>query len=327
MTIGLVKESMDLESRVALVPDDVVLIIQKGVGVLVENSAGANSGYSNEAYESVGAKIVDSKTAWGQDLVVKCKEPLEHEYPLLKEKATLFSYLDLAYQKSLCEMFIDKKITSICTETIAGPKNDYPILAPMSVVAGRLAAHLVQHYLLALEHVKGFMGKGIMLGGLSGAQRAKIVVVGGGVVGMESAKVLSQMGAKVTILELDYAKLQNHPYYHLYDLEVLSVNEANIIQALNGAVGLVGAVLVTASQTPKVILRRHLKYMQKQGVVIDVACDLGGCIETIRQTSHSNPVYVKRICCIMACRTCQGLSLKRVLRLIAMRACRICCII
>lgn len=132
-----------------------------------------------------------------------------------------------------------------------------------------------------------------MLGGLSGAQRAKIVVVGGGVVGMESAKVLSQMGAKVTILELDYAKLQNHPYYHLYDLEVLSVNEANIIQALNGAVGLVGAVLVTASQTPKVILRRHLKCMQKQGVVIDVACDLGGCIETIHQTSHSNPVYVE----------------------------------
>ncbi len=163
MTIGLVKESMDLESRVALVPDDVALIIQKGVEVLVENNAGANSGYSNEAYESVGAKIVDSKTAWGQDLVVKCKEPLEHEYPLLKEKATLFSYLDLAYQKSLCEMFIDKKITSICTETIAGPKNDYPILAPMSVVAGRLAAHLVQHYLLALEHVKGFMGKGLPL--------------------------------------------------------------------------------------------------------------------------------------------------------------------
>ncbi|MDO7822050.1 hypothetical protein Q6A68_01540, partial [Helicobacter pylori] len=142
MTIGLVKESMDLESRVALVPDDVALIVQKGVEVLVENNAGANSGYSNEAYESVGAKIVDPKTAWGQDLVVKCKEPLEHEYPLLKEKATLFSYLDLAYQKSLCEMFIDKKITSICTETIAGPKNDYPILAPMSVVAGRLAALL-----------------------------------------------------------------------------------------------------------------------------------------------------------------------------------------
>ncbi|GAA9869340.1 alanine dehydrogenase [Helicobacter pylori] len=293
MTIGLVKESMDLESRVALVPDDVALITQKGVGVLVENQAGANSGYSNEAYESVGAKIVDSKTAWGQDLVVKCKEPLEHEYHLLKEKATLFSYLDLAYQKSLCKMFIDKKITSICTETIAGLKNDYPILAPMSVVAGRLAAHLIQHYLLALEHVKGFMGKGVMLGGLSGVQRAKIVVVGGGVVGMESAKVLSQMGAKVTILELDYAKLQNHPYYHLYDLEVLSVNEANIIQALSGAVGLVGAVLVTASQTPKVILRRHLKRMQKQGVVIDVACDLGGCIETIHQTSHSNPVYVE----------------------------------
>lgn len=122
MTIGLVKESMDLESRVALVPDDVALIIQKGVGVLVQNSAGANSGYSNEAYESVGAKIVDSKTAWGQDLVVKCKEPLEHEYPLLKERATLFSYLDLAYQKSLCEMFIDKKSLLFALKPLPGLK-------------------------------------------------------------------------------------------------------------------------------------------------------------------------------------------------------------
>lgn len=293
MDMGLVKESMDLESRVALVPDDVALLTQRNVNIVVEDGAGENSGYSNAMYEAAGAKIVDTKSAWEQDVVVKCKEPLEHEYSLPREGATLFSYLDLAYQKSLCEMLIEKKITSICTETIAGARNDYPILMPMSVVAGRLAAHLLQHYLLALEHVEGFWGKGVMLGGLSGVQRSKVVVVGGGVVGMESAKMLSQMGARVSVLELDYIKLQTHPYCSMYDLEILSVNEANIINALDGAVGLVGAVLLTASQTPKVILRRHLRYMQKQGVVIDVACDLGGCIETIHQTNHSNPVYVE----------------------------------
>ncbi|BEG57551.1 Alanine dehydrogenase Ald [Helicobacter sp. NHP21005] len=290
--LGLVKESMDFEFRVGLVPHDVAQITPY-FKVVVEEGAGLMSGYSDESYKQAGAKIVRRAEAWAQSVVVKCKEPLEHEYALLTEGATLFSYLDLAYNKSLAQMLIDKKIASLCTETLAGPKNNYPVLAPMSVVAGQLAAHLVQHYLLALEHLPGVFGLGVLLGGLAGQARAKVVVVGGGVVGLEAARFLSQAGAHVVVLELDSLKLQNHPYKDLYHLEVLAVHEANIEYALSGAVGLVGAVLVTATSTPKVILKRHLALMQKGGVVVDVACDLGGCVETIRQTSHSQPVYLQ----------------------------------
>ncbi|WP_104578716.1 NAD(P)-dependent oxidoreductase [Helicobacter felis] len=290
--IALLKESMDLEARVGLVPQDVAQLTPH-FSVFVEEDAGLKSGYSNEDYAKVGAHVVNQKKAWAQPVLVKCKEPLEEEYPLLQEGAALFSYLDLAYNKPLASMLVEKKILSICTETIAGPKHNYPILAPMSVVAGQLAAHLLQHYLLGLEHLPGVFGLGVMLGGLVGQARAKVVVVGGGVVGLEAAKMLSLAGARVVVLELDYAKLQNHPYTSLYHLEILGVSEENINDALEGAVGLVGAVLITATSTPKVILRRHLARMQKGAVVIDVACDLGGCVETIRQTSHSNPLYMQ----------------------------------
>ncbi|WP_205464548.1 alanine dehydrogenase [Helicobacter suis] len=290
-SIGLVKESMDLESRVGLIPQDVAFLTHY-VSVLVEEGAGLMSGYSNEDYARAGATIVSHKKVWEQGIVVKCKEPLEHEYSLLQEGATLFSFLDLAYNKSLASMLVEKKILSICTETIAGPKNNYPMLLPMSVIAGQLAAHLIQHYLLGLEHLPGVFGKGILLGGLVGQVRAKVVVVGGGVVGLEAAKALSLLGARVVVLELDYAKLQNHPYTFAHHLEILGINEENIERALEGAVGLVGAVLITSTSTPKVILKRHLQKMQKGGVVVDVACDLGGCVESIHQTSHSNPLYL-----------------------------------
>ncbi|WP_120952397.1 FAD-dependent oxidoreductase [Helicobacter sp. L8] len=294
LSVGLPKENMDLEARVALVPKDVAYLIQNApIELCVQEGAGVSSGYEDTAYARAGARLVSKQEAWAQSVVVKCKEPLEEEYALLQEGATLFSYLDLAYNKPLASMLVEKKILSICTETIAGPKHNYPILAPMSVLAGQLAAHLVQHYLLGLEHLPGVFGLGVMLGGLAGQARAKVVVVGGGVVGLEAARALSLMGARVVVLELNYAKLQDHPYTYLHHLEVLSVNEPNILYALEGAVGLVGAVLQTATATPKVILKRHLQKMQKGGVVIDVACDLGGCVESIRQTSHSNPLYLQ----------------------------------
>ncbi|WP_459177839.1 Rossmann-fold NAD(P)-binding domain-containing protein, partial [Helicobacter felis] len=178
--IALLKESMDLEARVGLVPQDVAQLTPH-FSVFVEEDAGLKSGYSNEDYAKVGAHVVNQKKAWAQPVLVKCKEPLEEEYPLLQEGAALFSYLDLAYNKPLASMLVEKKILSICTETIAGPKHNYPILAPMSVVAGQLAAHLLQHYLLGLEHLPGVFGLGVMLGGLVGQARAKVVVVGGGV--------------------------------------------------------------------------------------------------------------------------------------------------
>ncbi|BDQ28667.1 FAD-dependent oxidoreductase [Helicobacter ailurogastricus] len=290
--LGLVKESMDFEFRVGLVPHDVAQLTPH-FHVVVEKGAGLMSGYSDEAYAQAGAKIVGRAEAWAQSVVIKCKEPLEHEYALLQEGATLFSYLDLAYNKPLAQMFVDKKILSLCTETLAGPKNNYPVLAPMSVVAGQLAAHFMQHYLLGLEHLPNVFGLGLLLGGLSGQAKAKVVVVGGGVVGLEAAKFLSLAGARVVVLELDPLKLQEHPYKQLYHLEILAVHEENIQCALSGAVGLVGAVLVTATSTPKVILKRHLALMQRGGVVVDVACDLGGCVETIKQTSHSHPVYLQ----------------------------------
>ncbi|PAF47210.1 alanine dehydrogenase [Helicobacter sp. 12S02232-10] len=290
MIIGIPKEIMNHEHRVGLIPSDVARLKQSDINhqILVQAGLGEEIGFSDAMYQEAGAKIVpEAKEVWEKSqLLVKCKEPLESEYKYLRKDMILYSFLDLAYSKELAQALVDSKITSICGETIPGPKNNYPILAPMSEVAGKLAAQLVAEYFCTHRG-----GRGILIGGCAGVPPAKVVVLGGGVVGMNAAKTLVGMGADVWVLDIDVHKVSSHPLVVSNKVKLLYATEEGIRTALKGADGIVGAVLVTATQTPKVIKREHLKLMNQGGVIIDVACDLGGCIETIHQTTHDDPTY------------------------------------
>lgn len=291
MKIGIPKEIMNHEHRVGLIPSDVQKLKQSNPNheIMIETKLGEEIGFSDEIYEKAGAKIISNpKELWEKSqMIIKCKEPLETEYKYLRQDMILYSFLDLAYSKPLAKALIDSKITSICGETIAGPKGNYPILVPMSEIAGKLAAQLVAEYFCTNRG-----GRGILIGGCAGVAPAKVAVIGGGVVGMNAAKILCGMGADVWVLDIDVHKISScHPLVIDNKIKLLYSNEENIKIALQGADAIVGAVLVTATQTPKVVKKEHLRLMNKGGVIIDVACDLGGCIETIKQTTHDDPTY------------------------------------
>ncbi|PAF52336.1 alanine dehydrogenase [Helicobacter sp. 13S00477-4] len=290
MIIGIPKETMNHEHRVGLVPSDVERLKKSNPKhqILVQAGLGEIIGFTDVMYKAAGAEVVpEAKTVWEKaELLVKCKEPLEPEYKYLRKDMILYSFLDLAYSKELAQALIDSKVTSICGETIPGPKNNYPVLLPMSEVAGKLAAQLVAEYFCTNRG-----GMGILIGGCAGVPPARVVVVGGGVVGMNAAKTLVGMGADVWVLDIDVHKVATHPLVVDNKVKLLYATEEGIQIALKGADAIVGAVLVTATQTPKVIKHEHLKLMNPGGVIIDVACDLGGCIETIHQTTHDDPTY------------------------------------
>ncbi len=292
MIIGIPKEIMNHEYRVGLIPSDVKTLKQSNSKhvIYVEDKLGEPIGYSNNDYEEAGAKIVkNAKDIWEQsEFIIKCKEPLESEFKYLRNDMILYSFLDLAYSRELAQALVDSKVTSICGETIAGPKGNYPVLSVMSEVTGKFAA---QH--LATLLATNYGGRGVLIGGCAGVQPAKVAIVGGGAVGLSAANVLVGMGADVWIVDIDMTKLVNHPLVINNRVKVLYANENGIKSALDCADGLIGAVLVTATSTPKVIKREHLKLMNKGGVVLDVSVDLGGCIETSRQTTHDNPTYIE----------------------------------
>lgn len=291
MIIGIPKEIMNHEHRVGLIPADVAQLKRSNPAhrILVQQHLGTAIGFTDTDYQQAGAEIVaDAGEIWQQaEMIIKCKEPLQSEYHWLRSDMLLYSFLDLAYSKSLATALITSGVTSICGETIAGPKNNYPILMPMSEVAGKLAGQLVSEYLCTQRG-----GRGILIGGCVGVPPAKVVVVGGGVVGMNAARILTGMGADVWVLDIDIAKLSNHPLVVDNRVKLLYASEDSLRSAITGADAIVGAVLVTATQTPKVVRREHLQLMNQAGVIIDVACDLGGCIETIHQTTHDDPTYL-----------------------------------
>ena len=274
MIIGIPKEIMNHEHRVGLVPSDVALLQQSSTNhvIYVEDGLGSSIGYTNKDYERAGAKIISSaKKIWeDSELIVKCKEPIESEFKYLRNDMILYSFLDLAYSKELASALVESRVTSICGETIAGPKGNYPILAAMSEVTGKFAA---QHAATLLATNYG--GRGVLIGGCAGVAPAKAVVIGGGAVGMNAARILVGMGADVSVLDIDTQKIANHPLTLENRIKVLYANEDSITQALSGADILIGAVLVTATATPKVITREHLRLMNKGGVVLDVSVDLG----------------------------------------------------
>lgn len=289
MQIGVPKEIKDQEFRVGLTPNSIRSLIEQGHQVFVETQAGVGSGFPDEAYQTVGAKVVKSPVeAWNRELVVKVKEPLPSEYSLLDKTQILFTYLHLAADKPLTEALLKSGITAIAYETVELPDGRLPLLSPMSIIAGRLSVQLGARY---LEKQQG--GRGVLLGGIPGVKSGKVVILGGGVVGTEAAKMAIGLGAQVQILDINIDRLNYLETLFGSQVELLYSNSANIEAVVPEADLLIGAVLILGKRAPILVSRQLIEKMQTGSVVIDVAVDQGGCIETLRPTSHSQPTYLE----------------------------------
>lgn len=290
MIIGVPREILDSESRVALDPGSVKTLTKEGHRVLVEQTAGKQSGFSDDAYAGAGAEIITSAEGVysAADLVVKVKQPLPPEFPLLRPSSTLFAFLHLAAEKALTEILIQKKITAIAYETVRDRDGHYPILAAMSQIAGRLSVQIGAHY---LEKTNG--GKGLLLGGADGVPSGRVVVLGTGTVGMWAARVASGIGARVTLLAKDRENADVIRSRFSDNVSVDVADPAAVAKAVRAADLLIGAVSVPAARTPILVSRVLVSEMEERSVIVDVAVDQGGCIETTRPTTHSKPVYVE----------------------------------
>jgi alanine dehydrogenase len=291
MIIGLPKEIKNNENRVGLTPGGVSVLVKNGHKVLVEKSAGDGSGFDDAQYVESGAEIyTDKKKLFNDaDIIVKVKEPLETEYDLFKPGQVLYTYLHLAPNRPLTQALIAKKVCGIAFETVQLDNGQLPLLVPMSEVAGRMAT-LIGSTLL-LKYNKGM---GILIGGVPGVAPAEVVIVGGGIVGTNAAKMAIGLGARVTILDISASRLAYLDDIFAGKATTLSCNEYNVAAAVKNADLLIGAVLVAGSSTPKIVKEYMVKTMKKGSVIVDVAIDQGGSIETIdRVTTHDNPSYEK----------------------------------
>lgn len=288
MKIGVPKEIKDREGRVAITPDGVQHLIQKGHQVLIEIDAGLGSGFSNEQYQQAGAQLVSASAAWAVDLVVKVKEPLESEYPYL-DRQMIFTYFHLAgVTPSLTQELLKKGIMAIAYETLEDEQGHLPLLAPMSAVAGNMAALMGGYYLAGFNQ-----GRGVQLGKVLGKRHGKVVIIGDGVVGQHAAQVASGMAAEVFVAGIDPAHMQKIKTASLPDVEFFLSSPENIGEHIKDADLVIGAVLVRGAKAPKIISEDMIKSMAKGVVVVDVSIDQGGCIATSKPTSHSNPVFIK----------------------------------
>ncbi|MBM7868095.1 alanine dehydrogenase [Heliobacterium gestii] len=291
MIVGVPKEIKNNENRVGITPAGVETLVKAGHKVIIEHAAGMGSGISDDQYVSAGA-VMEATAAevWKQaDMVMKVKEPLPQEYPLFKEGLILFTYLHLAPEPELTAALQEKKVVSIAYETIQSVDGSLPLLAPMSEVAGRMAVQIGAQF---LEKPHG--GKGILLGGVPGVLPAKVTIIGGGVVGANAAKIAVGMGADVTILDKSVARMSYLDDVFGTRLKTLMSNSYNIKEAVAEADLVIGAVLVTGAKAPKLVTEDMVKLMKPGSVIVDVAIDQGGCVETIdRVTTHANPTYEK----------------------------------
>ncbi len=288
MLIGIPREIKDSENRVALPPHAVRELVRHGHQVLVETRAGAGSAFSDEEYVRAGAKVVFSAAElWGQaQMVVKVKEPLPAEYPFLRPDLILFTYLHLAASEELTRRLIDSGVIGLAYETVEDRHGHLPLLQPMSEVAGRMATQIVAHY---LERTHG--GRGILMGGIPGVRPAHIVILGAGTVGTNAAQVALGMGANVTLLDINMDRLRYLSEVLPGRLTTLSSNATNIAEVLPTADAVIGSVLITGARAPRLITRDMLPGMQDGSVIVDVSVDQGGCVETTRPTTHSDPIY------------------------------------
>jgi alanine dehydrogenase len=291
MIIGVAKEIKNNENRVGLTPAGVEALCKAGHAVLVEQDAGIGSGFSNESYEKAGGVIVDDKKALFNkaEMIVKVKEPLPAEYDLFHEGQILYTYLHLAPEPELTKALLAKKVVGIAYETIEGPNRTLPLLSPMSEVAGRMAVQIGAQF---LEKPNG--GKGVLLAGVPGVASAQVVIIGGGIVGTNAAKIAVGMGAQVAIIDRSGDRLRYLD--DLFGSRVVTVmsNSYNIAQWVRKADLLIGAVLLPGAKAPKLVTEQMVKTMEPGSVIVDVAIDQGGSVETIdRVTTHSEPTYTK----------------------------------
>jgi alanine dehydrogenase len=287
MIVGIPKEIKDNEYRVALPPAGVQELVRHGHTVWVETRAGEGSGFTDAEYVQAGAVIVDSaEAAWAAHLVLKVKEPQPSEYPFLREDLVLFTYLHLAADEGLTRALLDSGVTGIAYETVEDAHGRLPLLQPMSEVAGRMATQIAAHYLQKPEG-----GRGILMGGVPGTRPAHVVVLGGGSVGANAAQIALGMGAEVTLLDVSLERLRQLDEVLHGRFTTLYSNSGNIEACLPTADAVIGAVLVTGARAPRLITRPMLALMPRSSVIVDVAVDQGGCVETTHATTHSDPVY------------------------------------
>ena len=288
MIIGVPKEIKDQEYRVALLPSAAYQLIRRGHQVIVERGAGAGAGFSDEDYRSAGAELVEAHAAAFEraNLVVKVKEPQPSEYALLRHDQILFTYLHLAPNRSLTEALLKSKVTGVAYETIEVNRR-LPLLEPMSEIAGRMSV-LVGGYFLA----KHCGGSGVLLGGVPGVLPGRVVVIGGGVAGVNAARMATGLGADVTILDVDVERMRFLDIT-LHTAHTLYSNEAHLMELLPQVDLLIGAVLLPGAKAPKLIRREMLRRMRPGSVLVDIAIDQGGCAETSRPTTHHDPVFVE----------------------------------
>jgi alanine dehydrogenase len=287
MTVGVPREIKDQEYRVSMTPGGVRQLVEAGHRVVVETGAGEGSGFSDSDYSNAGAVIVPAASdAWGAELVVKVKEPLPGEYGFLRPDLVLFTYLHLAAERELTLELLKRGVTGIAYETVELADGQLPLLKPMSEVAGRLAVQTGAFY---LEKPRG--GSGKLLGGVAGVEPARVTIIGAGIVGASAARIALGMGAEVTVLDMNIEKLRHLEEVLHERLITRSADPLAVEEAVAEADLLIGAVLVKGARTPRVVTHRMVARMAKGSVVIDVSVDQGGCIETIRPTKHSDPIY------------------------------------
>ena len=288
MIIGTVREIKDDEYRVGLTPGGVEVLSKSGHTVLVESGAGLGSGFEDEEYSELGAQIVDSaQEVWAKaDMVVKVKEPLEREWPMMRKGQVLFTYFHFAASRELTEGVAATGIIAIAYETITDDKGHLPLLTPMSEVAGRMA---VQAGAQALERHRG--GRGILLPGVPGVAPGRVVILGGGVVGTNAAKIAAGMGAIVEVIDINPDRLAYLDDIMPSNVVTLMSSPDTVRRSIQDADLVIGAVLVPGGRTPVLINREDLKLMKRGAVIVDVGVDQGGCVETTRPTTHHDPTY------------------------------------
>lgn len=289
MRIGIPKEIKKDEYRVAVVPAGVKALREAGHEVVVERGAGAGSSIPDGEFEAAGARIgKDAGETWsGADLVLKVKEPRPEEYRFFRDGLAVFTFFHLAADTGLAEELLARKVTAVAYETLETDDGRLPVLAPMSEVAGRLSVQAGAHHLL-----KPYGGRGVLLGGVPGVERGNVAVIGAGVVGKNAARVARGLGADVAVLDIDLEKLRHIEEFFKGTVRTLASNTYNVEKTLAWCDLLVGAVHRPGARTPTIVTREMLALMKEGSVVVDVSVDQGGCVETIRPTTHSEPTYV-----------------------------------
>jgi alanine dehydrogenase len=289
MIIGVPKEIKANENRIALVPGGAEALVQAGHQVLIERGAGVGSGFEDAAYEAVGARIVSGAgEVWANaEMIMKVKEPIRSEWPHMRSDQVIFTYFHFAADEELTRAVIDSGCVAIAYETVQLPSGELPLLTPMSEVAGRMSV------LEGAKYLENFFGgRGILVGGVPGVEPASVVILGGGIVGTNAAKMAAGLGARVVIMDVSLNRLRYLSDVMPANVTPLYSNRTNILEQIEKADIVIGAVLLPGAKAPNLIRREDLRRMMPGSVIVDVAVDQGGCVETIRPTTHEDPIYV-----------------------------------